>query len=400
MSSGDPLTHIYRGHQLPDGFPSPDVYFLPGYGQAAAVADNGEWVLIEAFDGAWQMPLIVQTLADGTKDAMSPYGYSGIYASPSLNPLQVQQAWFATVDFLGKEAIISVLLRHSPLVPQAYDLPGLISIVSGHPTIVLEPADGDSAWSDMESRCRNQTRKALKNGYTGDVRAVAAQDLAPDSDFRRLYEQTMKRRDATPQFFFEDRYYRELLAGLGANLFIAEVRNPTGDAASSTLLMRHGKLLHYHLTGSNVSDARMGANNLMLWTATQFAVTHGMSQFHLGGGLEARDDLFRFKSKFGGRELEYRVSGLVVDERLYREHVRNRAKAFDVTTDTLLASNHFPAYRGGRPVSEEPQDSEATDAKRAPDTAPSPIVHINSAWLNGQVRSEQDWLSSALVSRR
>ena len=400
MSSGDPVIHIYRGHQLPDGFPSPDVYFLPGYGQAAAVADDGEWVLIEAFDGAWQIPLIVQTLADGTKDAMSPYGYSGIYASPSLNPLQVQQAWFATVDFLGKEAIISVLLRHSPLVPQAYDLPGLISIVSGHPTIVLEPADGDSAWSNMESRCRNQTRKALKNGYTGDVRAVAAQDLAPDSDFRRLYEQTMKRRDATPQFFFEDRYYRELLAGLGANLFIAEVRNPAGDAASSTLLMRHGKLLHYHLTGSNVSDARMGANNLMLWTATQFAVTHGMSQFHLGGGLEARDDLFRFKSKFGGRELEYRVSGLVVDERLYREHVRNRAKAFDVTTGTLLASKHFPVYRGGRPDLKEAQDSEATDAKQTPGTAPSPIVHINSAWLNGQVRSEQNWLSTALESRQ
>jgi serine/alanine adding enzyme len=400
MSSVTAMIHVYRGHQLPDGFPSPDVYFLPGYGQAAAVADEGEWVLIEAFDGAWQMPLIVQTLADGTKDAMSPYGYSGIYASPSLNSLQVQQAWFATVDFLGKEAIISVLLRHSPLVPQAYDLPGLISIVSGHPTIVLEPADGDSAWSNMESRCRNQTRKALKNGYTGDVRAVAAQDLAPDSDFRRLYEQTMKRRDATPPFFFEDGYYRELLAGLGANLFIAEVRDPAGDAASSTLLMRHGKLLHYHLTGSNISDARMGSNNLMLWTATQFAVTHGMSQFHLGGGLEARDDLFRFKSKFGGRELEYRVSGLVVDEKLYREHVRNRAKAFDVTTDTLLASNHFPAYRGGTPVSGEPQDSEATDAKRAPDAAPSPIVHINSAWLNDQVRCEQNWLSTALESRR
>src|SRR5664280_159449 len=125
-----------------------------------------------------------------------------------------------------------------------------------------------------------------------------------------------------------------------------------------------------------------------------------MSQFHLGGGLDARDDLFRFKRKFGGRELEYRVSGLVVDEKLYREHVRSRAKACDVTTDTLLASNHFPAYRGGTPVSGEPQDSEATDAKRAPDTAPSPIVHINSAWLNGQVRSEQNWLSTALESSR
>ena len=399
MNSGDPMIHIYRGHQLPDGFPSPDVYFLPGYGQAAAVAVDGEWVLIEAFDGAWQMPLIVQTLADGTKDAMSPYGYSGIYASPSLNPLQVQQAWFATVDFLGKEAIISVLLRHSPLVPQAYDLPRLISIVSGHPTIVLEPVDSDSAWSEMVSTCRTRIRKATKNGYTCDVRQASSQDLAPTGNFRRLYEQTMSRLDATPLYFFGDDYYEELLVGLGSNLLIAEVRDSAGVAVSSALLMRHAHLLHYHLSGSNVDDARMGTNNLMLWTVTQFVVEQGLRQFHLGGGLEARDGLFHFKHTFGRRELEYRVSGLIIDEKLYRDHVRNRARACDVTANTLLASNHFPAYRGGTPVSGEPSDSDAAEAKRAPDTAASPIVHIGSAWLKDQIRPEQKSLRTALDSR-
>jgi hypothetical protein len=390
---------VHYGPQLPDGLESPDVYFTPGYGRAASVSDGGEWVLLEAFDGAWQMPLIVQTLADGTKDAMSPYGYSGIYASPSLNSLQVQQAWFATVDFLGKEAIISVLLRHSPLVPQAYDLPGLISIVSGHPTIVLEPVDSDSAWSEMVSTCRTRIRKATKNGYTCDVRQASSQDLAPTGNFRRLYEQTMSRLDATPLYFFGDDYYEELLVGLGSNLLIAEVRDSAGVAVSSALLMRHAHLLHYHLSGSNVDDARMGTNNLMLWTVTQFAIEQGLRQFHLGGGLEARDGLFHFKHTFGRRELEYRVSGLIIDEKLYRDHVRNRARACDVTANTLLASNHFPAYRGGTPVSGEPSDSDAAEAKRAPDTAASPIVHIGAAWLKDQIRPEQKSLRTALDSR-
>jgi hypothetical protein len=31
--------------------PSPDVYFLPAYGKAASIADSGEWLLLEAFDG-------------------------------------------------------------------------------------------------------------------------------------------------------------------------------------------------------------------------------------------------------------------------------------------------------------------------------------------------------------
>jgi hypothetical protein len=112
------MIRFHRGHELPDGLPSPDVYFLPGYGRAASVADGGEWVLLETFDGSWQVPLILRTLVDGAKDAISPYGYSGLYASPSLSSAQVQEAWSATVSCLRKLGVISALIRHSPLVPQ------------------------------------------------------------------------------------------------------------------------------------------------------------------------------------------------------------------------------------------------------------------------------------------
>jgi hypothetical protein len=90
----------------------------------------------------------------------------------------------------------------------------------------------------------------------------------------------------------------------------------------------------------------------MLWTATQFAIEQGLRQFHLGPGAGLRDGLFHFKSTFGGRELEYDVSGLIIDDERYQAHTRNRAEACDVTTDSLLASGFFPAYRAGTPASE------------------------------------------------
>ena len=336
---------VHRRHRFPDGLPSPDTYFLPGYGRAASITDGGEWVLLEAYDGAWQVPLIVRMLVDGTKDAISPYGYSGVYASPSLSSSQVQKAWSATLDALRQLGIISVLLRHSPLVPQASDLPGLRPIISEHPTIVLEPADSESAWSGLQKHCRNRIRKALKNGYTGDVRPAEISDLASGGGFRRLYEQTMQRLNAAPLYFFSDEYYTALLDGLGADLLIAEVRNPTGAVASSMLLLRHGQRLHSHLQGSNPDDAPMGSNNMVYWTAPQFALDQGLRQFHLGGGVVARDSLFRFKQTFGGRELEYRVSGLIVDDQIYQAHTEIRAKECDITTEALLASDFFPAYR-------------------------------------------------------
>jgi serine/alanine adding enzyme len=340
------MIRIHRAPPLPDGIQSPDVYFLAGYGRAACVTEAGEWVLLEAYDGAWQVPLILRTLVDGAKDACSPYGYSGVYASPVLSSVQIQEAWSATLACLRTLGVISVLLRHSPLVPQAPDLPGLQPVIRRHPTIALELADEESAWSGMGANCRNTTRKALKNGYTSDVRQVAQQDLAPGGDFRRLYEQTMQRRSAASVYFFGDSYYSELLEGLGSDLVIAQVRDRGGDVVSSTLLMRHAQRLHYHLSGSNLDDARMGSNNLMLWTATQFAIAQGLRQFHLGGGVSARDGLFTFKHSFGGHELEYGVSGLVTDDELYQAHIQNRAKECGITTAALSASNFFPAYRG------------------------------------------------------
>ncbi len=341
------VIHTFLEHEVPKGFPSPDIYFTPGYGQAASVTEGGQWVLLEGLDGAWQLPLIVRTLVDGTKDAITPH-FSGVYASPSLSAVQIQEAWQATYAGLRELGIVSVLLRESPLVPQAPHLPEQKSIVSGHPTIVLEPADSEKAWSDMAGTCRTRIRKALKNGYTGDVRQASAQDLAQGSDFRRLYEQTMSRLEAAPVYFFSDDYYLELLEGLGAKLLLAEVRDPEGVPVSTALLMRHEDLLHYHLTGSSREDVGMGTNNLMIWTGTKFAAEQGLRQFHLGGGQDQRDSLFRFKHTFGGRELEYGISGLIIDEGAYRAHVESRAEECGTTSDALLAAKFFPAYRGGK----------------------------------------------------
>jgi Acetyltransferase (GNAT) domain len=347
MSDENGIIRVHVGHQLPEGLPSPDVYFTPGYGRAAGVMDGGEWALLEGFDGAWQVPLIVRTLVDGTKDAISPYGYSGVYASPSMSSVQVAEAWSATVNRLRELGVISVLLRHSPLVPQASDLSGLRPIISGHPTIVLEPADSDAAWTGMEKNCRKKIRKALKNGYVADVRQATVQDLASGGDFRRLYEETMQRLDAAPQYFFGDDYYTELIDGLGSNLLIAEVRDQMGVVASSALLMRHEQRLHTHLSCSSREDARMGTNNLRAWASMQFAIDQGLRQLHLGGGVGPRDSLFTFKRSFGGRELEYNVSGRIIDEQAYQTHVESRAKECDTTPEALLEAEYFPAYRGG-----------------------------------------------------
>ena len=333
----------------------PDVYFVPDYVRAAGIAEHGEAFHVDAHDGAWRMPLIVRSLGNGVADAITPT-FSGIYASPALSSEEVLRAWDAGIARLRERGIISLVVRASPAVPQAASLPGLRPISSGRPTIVLDLSDDAAAWDGMRSSCRSRIRKAEKNGYTGRVRPAALTDLMPGGEFRSLYERTMERVGADPLYLFGDTYYTALLDALGPNLHMAEVLDQTGDVVSACLLMRHGGRMHYHLAGSRPDDARMGSNNLMMWSGIRFAIDEGLSHFHIGAGASTRDGVFRFKATFGGREAMYDVSGLVVDDERYRERVELRAEECDITPDELLGAGFFPAYRAGTPK-DQPRSS-------------------------------------------
>jgi hypothetical protein len=322
----------------------PDVYFLDEYGRAASIADRGELLPIVSHGGAWRMPLIVRSLDDGSSDAITP-AFSGLYASSALASSTIHEAWAATIADLKDRGLVSVVLRGSPFVAMPTDLPGLRSISAGRPTIVLDLTDADAAWTGMEGRSRNAIRKALKHGLEGELRPATPQDLAPDGDFRRLYEATMRRLGAEALYFFSDDYYSALLDGSGSGLLLAEVRLPSGEVVSSSLLLRYQDRLHYHLAGSSMDGAHLGSNNLMLWIATQAAIEQGIGEFHLGAGVEMRDSVFMFKRSFGGRELQYDVAGIVIDEESYEKHVRRQADQYDVSVEALLATNYFPAYR-------------------------------------------------------
>jgi len=316
----------------------PDVYFTPGYGSAARPSDYERWMTIQRYDGQWQVPLILRRTSEGALDAASPYGYAGVYASPELSDADLTSAWASTFEELRALNVVSVFLRHSPLVPQAPEHAGEITVVEEHPTVLVHVQSADTMWDSLRGRCRTAIRKAIAAGVTASVREACAADFVAGSDFRTLYEDTMGRRGAAASYLFDDGYYRRLAAALGPDLLIAEARGANGEALSACLLMRHGRFLHYHLSGSSAEGLRLGANNLMLWETCLFASGRGVGIFHLGGGLTADDSLYRFKSAFGGTRGVFRATGLIVDPEAYRALSRGR--------DGLNGQVYFPAYRG------------------------------------------------------
>lgn len=338
---------------VPPDLSSPDVYFTAGYGRAAAAADGSRWLLLEAFDGAWQLPLVVRPVGGpgafgtGELDAETPYGYSGVYAAPSVPAASQLAAWQAALEVLGELDVVTVFMRHSPLVPQAVELGHLIPVVRSHPTVLLDLDTEEVMWANVSGRCRTAVRKAVKTGLRAVVRDADLEDAHPSSDFRRLYESTMRRRGAHPKYLFDDGYYTALVEGLGPRLLLAEARDESGQACAAALLMWHGDLLHYHLSGSDPDATRNGANNLLLWASALHGNRLGARRFHLGGGVNGRDGLFGFKQSFGGQVLHFDASGAVVDQQRYAALTADRAAALGVDPHVLRESGFFPAHRAG-----------------------------------------------------
>lgn len=274
-------------------------------------------------------------------DAMSPYGYSGAWAHPDLSRADVLDAWHSVRRELLDRGVVSVFLRHSPLVPQA-ELPfAHHRVVADHPTVAVDLTDVPRAWSALGGKCRNTVRRAVARGASVELRPARPADLVPGSDFRRLYEATMDRHGAGPGYYFSDEHYRRLSLGLGADLVLATGRDADGAVQAAALFLRHAHLLHYHLSGSTPEGSRAGLNNLLLWRSVEHGAGLGATTLHLGGGTggAADDDLLRFKASFGPIRLSYRATGWVVDPAAYADLTAR------TSTGVAREGAFFPSYR-------------------------------------------------------
>lgn len=325
--------------------PWADIYFSPAYGRVEEARGAGTWISIVAADGKWQLPLLKRPLSGDHWDAVSPYGYAGIYADSQLSvPLQQELATKAT-NWLATEGCVSLFLRESPIVAQGYLPARRVPIISNHPVRVVPISDTDTMWRAMEGRARTAVRKAEKSGLSARVRAAEHHDLQNENrGFRHLYQRTMQRLDAAALYSFNDSYYTALQSELGDSLAVAEVTNSKTETVAAALLMTYGRTQHYHLSGSDSAAARLGANNLLLWAAMKSAAAQGCERFMLGGGLSGEDSLYRFKKSFGGEAQQFRATGYVIDEVAYEEQLR-ATSGRSAGTPPLQTQPFFPAYR-------------------------------------------------------
>src|SRR6202000_2971325 len=236
-----------------------------------------------------------------------PYGYPGfsLNGDADLPAPGEDPGWLdpAAVDF-HRTGLVSVFVRHR------LDLVPLVGSTARNVVQISDPA------LKLKSRPsdRRPGRRNLEAGYSVELTPGAESSPAQRAAFLDLYEQTMRRTDAAPHYFFGAAYFEEVFGA--ERTWLALATDPAGAPAAASIACVSDGYLHYYLSGS--ADSRLADSPMKNVLARLVEHANELElPLNLGGGITAGDALEEFKRGYANRTLAWRTSEVVCDAERY-----------------------------------------------------------------------------------
>jgi CelD/BcsL family acetyltransferase involved in cellulose biosynthesis len=326
-----------------------DVYDTPAYVSAEALRLQAEPVgcLIDEGGRLFLLPLLLRRIcgAEGsTKDAISPYGYPGIV----LNEAGVGTEGFpdacltACLDALRRADVCAAFVRLHPLLnaPLGEQLQRHVLTDNGLTVSIDLALPAERAWAAMSKGHTNAINRANRAGIRVET-SPASQRV---DQFAAVYSDTLQRLGAADIYHFSAEHLTRLAAMDEA--FVAVAYSDEAVAGAYLFFESHG-IIQMHLGGPRTEYRKPSPSHLLIHAIAQWARGRGNSIVHLGGGVGGAidDSLFAFKAGFSHRRHAYRTLRLVADQQRYDMLVQERARRVGSSTEELVSSGFFPAYR-------------------------------------------------------
>lgn len=265
-------------------------------------------------------------------DLTTPYGYGGwlIEGEGSLdNLINEYSSW------CKENNIISEVTRFHPVLANQEKIRNVYDVMDLGKTIAINLESEDIIWNNFSSKNRNVIRKAIKNNV------IINKTLNEETidDFIEIYNQTMKRDDADEYYYFDKNFYSSILNDLkdNADIFYAVYND---KVIASSIILKAGDKLSYHLSGSLKEYGTLAATNLLLFEVSKWGCKNGYKTLHLGGGVGSKEDnLFFFKKAFNKNDgFQYSIGKMLFDKEKYDYLVSLR-------DNKDMRDNYFPLYR-------------------------------------------------------
>jgi hypothetical protein len=273
-------------------------------------------------------PFHLRKLPGGAEgyDIVTPYGYGGAFRTGEAD---ADAFWGAFDAWAAEYGVVSELVRLSLFRERLLPYPGrreqrLVNVVR---------ALGSDPWMEFEHKVRKNVNKARRSG----VRVEIDETGARLDDFLRVYEGTLKRRDADERYRFPRDFFERIRDRLAGHFVFAHALEGN-RVVSSELVLLSATTAYSFLGGTDEAEYAVRPNDLLKVERFRWADAAGKRRFVLGGGYEDDDGIFRYKRSFAPQGLvPFEIGMRVLDQ-----------DAYDVLTKQTGGpgdTGFFPAYR-------------------------------------------------------
>ena len=184
-------------------------------------------------------------------------------------------------------------------------------------------------------------RKNIARARQENVRVYEARTTDDIREFHRLYIQTMKDRNALPQYHFPLDYFSALFERLGdsARFVLAEYRD---RVIAGTLYLHDREDVYSYLGGADYAFQHVRPTNAVIFDTILWGQSKGKKRLVLGGGYSPNDGIFRFKSSFSPNRAAFHVYKRVHLPEQYDVLCRSWSSLYG---QSPAATAYFPPYR-------------------------------------------------------
>jgi len=161
----------------------------------------------------------------------------------------------------------------------------------------------EEMWRDSYTHaCRKNVNRARREG----VRVYAAEDERGARELHRIYDMTMERRGALPEYRFGPEYFAAFLERMPDNCRILLAEH-SGDVVAATLYLHDREDVYSHLGGADGAAQSVRPTNAIVDEIIRWARAEGKRRLVLGGGYGPDDGILRFKAGFSPLRAQFRV---------------------------------------------------------------------------------------------
>ena len=196
----------------------------------------------------------------------------------------------------------------------------------------------DQMWrsSFTHACCKN-----IKRAQRENVRVFTAQTIDDLKAFHRIYSQTMDRRQALAKYYFPLEYFVDFFEHMSdhARFVLAEYN---GQIIAGTLYLHDNHEVYSYLGGADHTYQRVRPTNAIIYDTILWAQQHDKKRLILGGGYQANDTIYRFKTSFSPLSDQFYLYKRV---HLSESYATLCEAWSDYYVGQDVATQYFPSYR-------------------------------------------------------